>query len=52
MAESEENITAMMCWEDLKDSLEKAPHTESENKGEKLLRYSAQQERSVPSPRD
>ena len=37
MAESEENITAMMCWEDLKDSLEKAPHTESENKGEKPI---------------
>ena len=35
MAESEENKTVMMCWEDLKDSLEKEPHIESENKGEK-----------------
>ena len=35
MAENEENETAMMCWEDLKDSQEKEPHEESENKGEK-----------------
>ena len=32
---SEENETAMMCWEDLKDSPKKGPHIESENKGEK-----------------
>ena len=35
MAESEENKTAMMCWENLKDSLEKDPHEESDNKGKK-----------------
>ena len=29
-AEIEENKTTMMCWEDLKDSLRKEPHTESE----------------------
>ena len=28
----------MMCWEDLKDSQEKEPHEESENKGENLLK--------------
>ena len=27
----------MMCWEVLKDSLGKEPHTESENEGEKLM---------------
>ena len=32
-AESEENETAMMCWENLKDSPGKEPHEESENKG-------------------
>ena len=37
MAESEENETMMMCWEDLKDSPGKEPHTESENKGEKPI---------------
>ena len=35
MAESEENETMMMCWEDLKDSLGKEPHIELENEGEK-----------------
>ena len=35
MAESEENETVMMCWEDLKDSLRKEPPVESENEGEK-----------------
>ena len=35
MAESEENETAMMCWEDLKDSPGREPHIESENEGEK-----------------
>ena len=34
-AENEENETMMMCWENLKDSLRKEPHTESENEGEK-----------------
>ena len=38
MAESEENETVMMCWEDLKDSLRKEPHIESENKGEKPVK--------------
>ena len=38
MAESEENETAMMCWEDLKDSPGKEPHTESENEGEKPVK--------------
>ena len=33
--ESEENETVMMCWEDLKDSPGKEPHTEPENEGEK-----------------
>ena len=28
MAESEENETEMMCWENLEDSLEKEPHGE------------------------
>ena len=36
-AESEEHETAMMCWENLKDSLGKEPHIESENKGEKCI---------------
>ena len=27
----------MMCWEDLKDSPRKEPHTESENAGEKPI---------------
>ena len=34
-----------MCWEDLKDSLRKEPHVESENKGEKLVR-------KMPKPKD
>ena len=38
MAESEENETAMICWEDLKDSPGKVPHTESEYEGEKPIR--------------
>ena len=38
MNESEENKTTMMCWEDLKNSLEKEPHVESENVGEKPVK--------------
>ena len=34
-AESEENKTAMICWENLKDSLLKEPHEESDNEGKK-----------------
>ena len=45
MAESEENESAMMCWENLKDSPEKEPHIESENKGEKLIE-------KMPKPKD
>ena len=37
MAENEENVTAMMCWENMKDSLGKEPHVESENEGEKPI---------------
>ena len=37
MAESEENTTAMMCWDNLKDSPGKEPHEESENEGEKPI---------------
>ena len=37
-AESEESETAMMCWENWKDSLGKEPHTESENEGEKPVK--------------
>ena len=33
MAESEENETVMMSWENLEDSPGKEPHEESENKG-------------------
>ena len=36
-AEKEENETAMMCWEDLKDSPRKETHRESENEGEKPI---------------
>ena len=36
-AESEENKTAMICWDDLKDSLGKEPYIESENEGEKPI---------------
>ena len=36
-AESEENETVMMCWENLKDSLGKEPHEESDNKGKKPI---------------
>ena len=36
--ENEENETAMMCLEVLKDSLRKASHVESENKGEKPVK--------------
>ena len=32
MAESEENETVMMCWEDLEDSPGKEPHEESDHK--------------------
>ena len=38
MAENEKNETAMMCWEDLKDSLRREPHGESENEGEKPVK--------------
>ena len=38
MAKSEENETAMMCWEELKDSLGKEPHEETENEGEKPIK--------------
>ena len=38
MAESEENETMMMCWENLKDSPGKEPHTESENEGKKPVK--------------
>ena len=37
-AKSEENKTVMMCWEDLKDSLGKEPHIESENEREKPVK--------------
>ena len=37
-AESEEDETAMMRWENLKDSLGKEPHEESENKGKKSIK--------------
>ena len=37
MAESEENETVMMCWENLEDSPGKQPHRESENKGKKSI---------------
>ena len=37
MTEKQENETAMMCWEVLKDSPRKAPHIESENEGEKPI---------------
>ena len=36
-AESEENETAILCWENVKDSPGKEPHVESENKGEKPI---------------
>ena len=36
-AENEENETAMMCWENLKDSMGKEPHEESENEGKKSI---------------
>ena len=36
--ESEKNETAMMCWENLKDSLGKDPHKESENKAKKSIK--------------
>ena len=38
MAESEENATAMMCWENLKDPLGKESHEESENEGVKPVK--------------
>ena len=37
-AESEENETALMCWEKLKDSLGKESHEEPENKGKKSIK--------------
>ena len=36
-AESEENETTMMCWEDLKDSLGKELHIETETEGKKPI---------------
>ena len=36
-AESEEHETAMMCWENLKDSQGKESHEESDNKGKKSV---------------
>ena len=36
-AESEENVTVMMCWENLKDSLGKEPHEEPEYEGKKSV---------------
>ena len=38
MAENEENETATMCWDILKDSPRKGPHVESENEGEKPVK--------------
>ena len=38
MAESEENETVMMCWEDLEDSPGKEPHEESDHKGKKPVK--------------
>ena len=35
MAESEENETAMMCWENVIDSPGKKPHVESDDEGKK-----------------
>ena len=35
MDESDENKTAMMCWENLEDSPGKEPHKESDDKGKK-----------------
>ena len=37
MAESEENKTAMMCWEHLEDSLGKEPHEETDDKEKKIV---------------
>ena len=37
-AENEENETATMCWEVLKDSPRKEPQVESENKGDKPVK--------------
>ena len=37
-AESEENKTAMMCWENLDDSPGKEPYKETDNKEKKLFR--------------
>ena len=37
IAESEENETVMMCWENLEDSPGKEPHKDSENKGKKSV---------------
>ena len=38
MTESEENKTVMMCWENVKDSLGKEPHKESDNEGKKSIK--------------
>ena len=38
MAECDENKTAMMCWENLKDSPGKEPHEESDNEGKKSIK--------------
>ena len=37
MAEKEENKTATMCWENLKDAPGKEPHKESDNEGKKPI---------------
>ena len=46
-AESEENETAMMCWENLKTSLGKEPHKESEHKGKKSVKKMQKQKDEV-----
>ena len=38
MAESEENETVMMCWENLDDSPEKEPYKETDNEEKKLVK--------------
>ena len=43
MAKSEENEIAMMCWENLKDSLGKEPHEESDNEGKKPVKKTQNQ---------
>ena len=38
MAESEGNKTAMMCWENLEDSLGKVPYEETDDKEKKPVK--------------